>query len=288
MGNSISDLYKSIVLEMSALFPDEEARAIADRLFEHYFLLSPMQRILAASNCAPDDHTAQLKIAVSNVLKHVPLQYLLGKAWFMDMEFDVNESVLIPRPETEEMVSLILKSIHVNKSFQTIDILDIGTGSGCIAISLKKHLPHSRVSAVDISKEAIAVAMRNAEKNAVHIKFENVDILDSSQWQMLPEYNLIVSNPPYITHTEKLLMQPNVLEYEPHTALFVPDENPLLFYRSIMMFAKTKLITGGTLWLEINEAFGHEVVSLFENDMFKDRILLKDMFGKYRFVKVTK
>ncbi len=273
---------------MSSLFPEVEARAIADRLFEHYFRLSPIQRVLAASDHAPGDQTAQLKIAVSKVLNHVPLQYVLGKAWFMEMEFDVNESVLIPRPETEEMVSLILNSIPVNKSFQNIDILDIGTGSGCIAISLKKHLPHSSVSAVDISKEAIAVAMRNAEKNEVHITLKNVDILDSSQWNRLPDCNLIVSNPPYVTDSEKLLMQPNVIEYEPHTALFVPDDDPLLFYRSIMMFAKAKLISGGTLWLEINEAFGNEVVSLFGNDVFKERILLKDMFGKYRFVKVTK
>jgi release factor glutamine methyltransferase len=288
MGNSISDLYKSIVLEMSALFLDEEARAIADRLFEHYFLLSPIQRVLAASELAPDDKSEQMKIAVSKVLNHVPLQYVIGKAWFMDLEYDVNESVLIPRPETEEMVSLILKSISVIKSFRDIDILDIGTGSGCIAISLKKNLPHSGVSAVDISKKAIAVAERNAFKNEVKVNFMNVDILDSSQWQMLPECNLIVSNPPYVTESEKLEMKPNVINNEPHTALFVPDDDPLLFYRSIMMFAKTKLIPGGTLWLEINEAFGQDVVSLFENEMFKERILLKDMFGKHRFVKVTK
>jgi release factor glutamine methyltransferase len=288
MGNSISDLYKSIVLEMSALFLDEEARAIADRLFEHYFLLSPIQRVLAASELAPDDKSEQMKIAVSKVLNHVPLQYVIGKAWFMDLEYDVNESVLIPRPETEEMVSLILKSISVIKSFRDIDILDIGTGSGCIAISLKKNLPHSGVSAVDISKKAIAVAERNAFKNEVKVNFMNVDILDSSQWHMLPECNLIVSNPPYVTESEKLEMKPNVINNEPHTALFVPDDDPLLFYRSIMMFAKAKLIPGGTLWLEINEAFGQDVVSLFENEMFKERILLKDMFGKHRFVKVTK
>jgi len=273
---------------MSALFLDEEARAIADRLFEHYFLLSPIQRVLAASELAPDDKSEQMKIAVSKVLNHVPLQYVIGKAWFMDLEYDVNESVLIPRPETEEMVSLILKSISVIKSFRDIDILDIGTGSGCIAISLKKNLPHSGVSAVDISKKAIAVAERNAFKNEVKVNFMNVDILDSSQWHMLPECNLIVSNPPYVTESEKLEMKPNVINNEPHTALFVPDDDPLLFYRSIMMFAKTKLIPGGTLWLEINEAFGQDVVSLFENEMFKERILLKDMFGKHRFVKVTK
>ena len=273
---------------MSALFQDEEARAIADRLFEHYFLLSPIQRVLAASNPAPIDHTAQLKIAVSKVLKHVPLQYVLGKAWFMDMEFDVNDSVLIPRPETEEMVSLILKSISEIDSLRNFEIIDIGTGSGCIAISLKKHLPHSSVSAVDISKEALTVAKRNAFKNEVKVNFMNVDILDSTQWHIFPECNLIVSNPPYVTDSEKLMMKPNVINNEPHTALFVPDDDPLLFYRSIMMFAKTKLIPGGTLWLEINEAFGPDVVSLFENEMFKEPILLKDMFGKHRFVKVIK
>lgn len=288
MGYSIRDFYKSIVLEMSSLFSVEEARAITDRLFEHYFHLSPMQRVMAASEDAPDDYMAQLKLAVSKILSHIPLQYVIGKAWFLDMEFEVNESVLIPRPETEEMVSLIFKSISVNDGMRNFEIMDIGTGSGCIAISLKQNLPHSSVSAIDISEKALAVAERNAFKNEVQVNFMIVDILDSSQWHLLPECNLIVSNPPYVTESEKLKMKPNVLKNEPHSALFVPDDDPLLFYRSIMMFAKTKLISGGTLWLEINEAFGPEVVSLFENDMFKERILLKDMFGKYRFVKVTK
>jgi release factor glutamine methyltransferase len=288
MSATISDLYRSIVLEMSSLFSDEEARAIADRLFEHFFNLSPVQRVLEASQFAPDENTVQLKVAVSKVLEHIPLQYVLGKAWFMDMEFVVNESVLIPRPETEEMVSLIIKAFPLNESFQDFKILDIGTGSGCIAISLEKHIPHSVVWAVDISATAITVAEHNAVINQVPIKFVNVDILDSSQWQMLPECNLIVSNPPYVTNSEKLLMQPNVLKNEPHIALFVPDKDPLVFYRCIMDFAKTKLVKGGTIWLEINEAFGQQVLSLFENDMFSKRELLKDMFGKYRFVNVTK
>jgi len=288
MGYSIRDIYNSTVLEISGLLPEEEARAIADRLFEHYFHLSPIQRVMAYSRLAPNDQSAQIKTAIAQVLKHVPLQYVIGKAWFMDMEFDVNESVLIPRPETEELVSLILKSVPVIDSLRNFEIIDIGTGSGCIAISLKKHLPHSSVSAVDISKEAIAVAEGNALKNEAEVNFMNVDILDSLQWHVLPECNLIVSNPPYITLSEKLLMRPNVLNYEPHTALFVPDGDPLLFYRSIMMLAKAKLIPGGTLWLEINEAFGPDVVSLFENEMFKEQILLKDMFGKHRFVKVIK
>jgi len=273
---------------MSVVFPGVEARAIADRLFEYYFDLSPMQRVLEASELAPDENSGQLKIAVSKVLKHVPLQYVLGKAWFMNMEFVVNESVLIPRPETEEMVSLIIKTFPLNESFQDFNILDIGTGSGCIAISLKKHFPHSVVWAVDISATSITVAEHNTVINQVPIKFVNADILDSSQWQMLPECNLIVSNPPYVTESEKLLMKPNVLEYEPHTALFVPDKDPLIFYRCIMNFAKTKLVKGGTIWLEINEAFGQQVLYLFENEMFSKRELLKDMFGKYRFVKVTK
>jgi release factor glutamine methyltransferase len=288
MENSISNLYKSIVLEMSALFSGEEARAIADRLFEHYFHLSPMQRVMATSELAPDDKSDQMKIAVSKILNHVPLQYVIGKTWFMDLEFEVNESVLIPRPETEEMVSLILESFPGNESFSDLRILDIGTGSGCIAISLKKNIPHSSVSAVDISKAAIAVAERNAIKNEVQVNFIKVDILDPLQWHMLPECNLIVSNPPYVTDSEKLLMQPNVLEYEPHTALFVPDDDPLVFYRNIMMFAKAKLISGGIIWLEINEAFGNDVISLFETEIFQEHELVKDMFGKHRFVKVKK
>ena len=288
MANLISDLYKSFVLEMSVLFPDEEARAIADRLFEHYFHLSPLQRVMAGSAAAPDDKSQMIRIAVNKILKNIPLQYVLGKAWFMDMEFEVNESVLIPRPETEEMVSLILKSSAQNESFQNFKILDIGTGSGCIAISLKKHIPQSIVSAVDISATAIALAKHNALINDIQVNFLNADILDSSQWDNLPECNLIVSNPPYVTESEKLLMKPNVLEYEPHTALFVPDDDPLLFYRCIKDFAKNRLVNGGAIWLEINEGYGQEVLSLFDENWFTERELLKDMFGKYRFVKVTK
>jgi release factor glutamine methyltransferase len=284
----ISDLYKSIVLEMSVLFPDEEARAIADRLFEHYFHLSPLQRVMAGSAAAAVEKSQLIRIAVNKILKNIPLQYVLGKAWFMDMEFEVNESVLIPRPETEEMVSLILKSSAKNESFQKFKILDIGTGSGCIAISLKKHIPQSTVSAVDISEPAITIAERNAVKYGVKVHFFKADILDASQWHLFPECNMIISNPPYVTESEKLLMKPNVLEYEPHTALFVPDNDPLVFYRCIQDFAKSRLVNGGTVWLEINEAFGKEVLSLFDENWFTERELLKDIFGKYRFVKVTK
>lgn len=289
MGYSIRDFYKSIVLEMSSLFSVEEARAITDRLFEHYFHLSPMQRVMAASEDAPDDYTAQLKLAVSKILSHIPLQYVLGKAWFMDMEFEVNESVLIPRPETEEMVSLILKSISFNdNALRNFEIIDIGSGSGCIAISLKKNLPHSSVSAVDISKKALAVAERNAFKNEVQVNFMNVDILDSSQWHMLPECNLIVSNPPYVTESEKLKMKPNVLKNEPHSALFVPDDDPLLFYHEIIAFAKIKLRDQGCLWFEINEMFGNELRVLAYNQGFKEVNLIFDFRGKSRFLQCFK
>lgn len=288
MADSIHNLYKTIVLKLKAIYADEEARAMADRLFEHYFHLIPTQRVMAGNTIADETRLTLIEESVSKLLSHVPLQYVLGSAFFMDLELFVNSSVLIPRPETEELVSLILKHYSGRKTGKGLKILDIGTGSGCIAIALNRYLPESHVSAIDISEEAIKVAAANAERNLATVNFIKADILDHAQWDTFPKFDIIVSNPPYVTQAEKRLMQPNVINYEPHTALFVPDDDPLLFYREIMMLAKIKLCEGGSLWFEINEIFGDDLKNMALSQGFKEINIIFDFHGKSRFLQCLK
>jgi len=284
MTYSVSDFYKSIVLKLKALYDSEEAHAMADRLFDHFLQLSPTRRVLSAKTVANDDKISFLEEAVNKLLQNVPLQYVLGKAYFMEMEFVVNPSVLIPRPETEELVSIILKQYSDRQKGEQLSILDIGTGSGCIPIALKRYLPESNVSAIDISEEALKVAVKNAAINKVEINFFKADILDQAQSMLLPQFGLIVSNPPYVTFDEKKYMKPNVVDHEPHTALFVPNDDPLVFYREILSLAKSKLSDGGSLWFEINEKFGVELKDMAMNQGFREVNIIFDFRGKSRFL----
>ncbi len=288
MIHTIQQLYSDTTLKLKALYADEEARAITDRLFEHYFNITPVQRVLSGKDHADEDKIHMLEEAVKMLLNHVPLQYVIGSAYFMDMDFSVNSSVLIPRPETEELVSLIVKNFSTAQNEYRLRILDIGTGSGCIAISLSRFLHGSTVTAVDISKEAIQVAKANADKNNAKVHFVCADILDPSQWDNLPQVDLIVSNPPYVTETEKNFMLPNVINYEPHIALFVPDDDPLRFYSAIIAFAKIKLSPGGSLWFEINEMFGEELRDMAINKGFREINIFFDIRGKSRFLHAIK
>ena len=288
MNHTNQQLYSYTVLKLRALYPDEEARAIADRLFEHYFNFTPVQRVLSRKVPVVEDKITLFEQALTKLLNQVPLQYVIGSAYFMDMEFSVNSSVLIPRPETEELVSMIVKYCSTAIQDQNLKIMDIGTGSGCIAVSLSRNLAGSQVTAVDISQEAIKVAESNAIKNNAEVGFLCVDILDTTQWDALPQADIIVSNPPYVTESEKLLMLPNVFNYEPHTALFVPDDDPLLFYSAIIAFAKIKLRKAGSLWFEINEMFGEELQNMAINQGFRRANIIFDIRGKSRFLQCFK
>jgi release factor glutamine methyltransferase len=288
MTHSIYSLFKDTVLKLKALYPDEEARAMADRLFENYLDITPTQRVISGSLHVNADKQHLINEAAAKLVNHVPLQYITGKAFFMDMAFYVNPSVLIPRPETEELVSLVLNAYPDKKSDQKLRILDIGTGSGCIAISLKRFLHGSIVTAVDNSQDALMVAAVNAEKIGVEISFIYADILNQTHWNRLPQCDLIVSNPPYITCAEKQLMQPNVLDYEPHSALFVPDRNPLIFYSHILELANSKLYEHGSIWFEINEMFGDELKTMAISQGFKNANIIFDIRGKSRFLQCSK
>ena len=288
MATETNKLYKAIVLELNTLYAIEESRSMADRIFEHFLGITPTQRVILGSEALHNYKSVLIETTVKRLLNQEPLQYVLGKAYFLDMEFDVDPSVLIPRPETEELVSLIIDSFSKNEFDNRLKIIDIGTGSGCIAVGLKHNFPDSEIFAVDLSEKAMEVAAANAAKNKAEVNFINVDILDNKLWDLLPECNLIVSNPPYVTLAEKQFMQPNVLEHEPDMALFVPDEDPLVFYSAIMAFAKVKLTKGGHLWFEINEMFGNEMKQLALNQGFTDVNIIFDFRGKSRFLHCRK
>lgn len=209
-----------------------------------------------------------------------PIQYIFGRAYFYGLEFEVNENTLIPRPETEELVEwIIIENQHARKGA----ILDIGTGSGCIAISLSKNLSDTAVSAIDVSEQALAVAKRNSDHNKTDVTFIKQDILAA---ESLPQtFDVIVSNPPYVRHLEKVEIKENVLQYEPHLALFVEDNDALLFYRKIALLAKGNLVPNGKLYFEINQYLGTEMIEMLENFGFRDIVLKKDIYGNDRMIR---
>ncbi len=223
-----------------------------------------------------------------------PIQYITGEAWFYGLQFEVNENTLIPRPETEELVEWILNS-PITQHQTPITILDIGTGSGCIPIALKSNVPQANVSAIDVSEKALEVAKRNAALNKVTINFIQANILEVQDLSKLPSskihlpssYNIIVSNPPYVRNLEKQEIKKNVLDYEPHLALFVEDTDALLFYRKIAQLALKNLSPNGLLFFEINQYLGKETVELLENIGFKNIELKKDIYGNDRMVKCS-
>jgi release factor glutamine methyltransferase len=234
------------------------------------------------------NHLKKWNSIVSDLKVNKPIQYIFGETEFYGLRFLVNENTLIPRQETEELVELIIESTNYELRNTKLKVLDIGTGSGCIAISLAKHLPTSEVFAIDVSKEALATAKKNAELNKVAINFILTNILDVIKLRALEgldkQFDIIVSNPPYVRNLEKAEIKPNVLEYEPHLALFVDDIDALLFYRKIAELAIKNLNPNGKLYFEINQYLGKETVELVESFGFKNVKLIKDIYGNDRIV----
>ena len=223
---------------------------------------------------------------LADLQQEKPIQYITGEAWFYGLRFEVNENTLIPRPETEELVEWIIESQKSKVQSQKLEILDIGTGTGCIPISLKVNLPQANVSAIDVSEKALEVAKRNAASNKVEINFIQTNILEAEDLNQ--NFDIIVSNPPYVRNLEKQEIKKNVLEYEPHLALFVEDTDALLFYRKIAQLALKNLSPNGLLFFEINQYLGKETVELLENLGFKNIELKKDMYGNDRMIRCEK
>ncbi len=222
---------------------------------------------------------------LADLQQEKPIQYITGEAWFYGLQFEVNENTLIPRPETEELVEWIIESQKSKFQSQKLEILDIGTGTGCIPISLKLNLPQANVSAIDVSEQALDVAKRNAASNKVEINFILANILEVKDLNQ--HFDIIVSNPPYVRNLEKEEIKKNVLEYEPHLALFVEDTDALLFYRKIAQLALKNLTPNGLLFFEINQYLGKETVELLQNLGFKNIELKKDIYGNNRMIKCS-
>jgi release factor glutamine methyltransferase len=279
----ISNFKKQFFSELSGLYPETEIQSFFNILIELKLNLSRIEVALQPDLAISETTITFLQKAIAALKKNIPIQYITGETGFYGLKFNVNESVLIPRPETEELVDWILENSKPKTQNSKLKILDIGTGSGCIAISLAKNLSNTDVFALDISSEALKIAKKNALLNNVDIYFSEIDILNTPD---LPEkYNIIVSNPPYVRELEKELMQQNVLAYEPHLALFVKDNNPLLFYDRIADLANKHLSKKGSLYFEINQYLGNETVALLKQKGFQNIELKKDIFGVDRMIK---
>ncbi|MBK5208987.1 MAG: peptide chain release factor N(5)-glutamine methyltransferase [Flavobacteriaceae bacterium] len=276
----IQEFKRHFFLELSNLYPETEIQSFFNILVEFKLHLSRIQLALEHNFNLDNDDLVFLQNALSKLKYQIPIQYILGETAFYGLQFKVDKNVLIPRPETEELVDWIIQN-HKNKN--NLKILDIGSGSGCIAISLAKNLPNAEVSAIDISAEALNVAKNNAALNQVNVNFLKADILTISK---LPgTFDIIVSNPPYVRELEKTQMQQNVLSNEPHIALFVKNENPLLFYDKIAELTKNHLTENGVLYFEINQYLGSKTVDLLKTKGFINIELKKDIYGVDRMVK---
>src|SRR6478736_4753576 len=252
--------------ELKNVYESDELRNIIELVVEH---ITNMSRAEQVKNKVPYLTCTQLEdldAITERLKKNEPVQYVLGEAWFAGMKFKVNKNVLIPRPETEELVDWIVKESQTSKVKS--EIIDIGTGSGCIPITLKKKLPETNISGIDVCSEALFTATENAIELNTEVNFLLVDFLDEEKWKELDQYDIIVSNPPYVKQSEINSMQDRVKEFEPHLALFVPDEDALLFYKKLSDFSLKHLKPGGSLFVEINQSLGEQVVNLFESAGF--------------------
>ena len=283
---TIREFTASLATALHPAYPERETQAIATLVVEHLLDIDSLQRMMDAQQTVPPAALAALPALQERLLAHEPVQYVLGQAFFGEMTLEVTPATLIPRPETEELVRLIAQEQQGRAGLR---VLDVGTGSGCIAIALACALPNAAVLAVDISEEALAVARRNAARYAPTVAFQQVDILRATPAGLAAgTLDVLVSNPPYVRESERPLMRDNVLAWEPATALFVPDHDPLLFYRRLCEVGHELLLPGGVLYLEINETLGPETEALLTDHGYEDVRVLTDMFGKPRMVRGTR
>ena len=279
---SLQDTKQAMKHQLSNVYDALELNSIVNILIEEVTGWDALHQNIHKNDALEQSHTDQLTQYVEKLLTGKPLQYIIGKAWFMGKAFMVNEAVLIPRPETEELVEWIVEYAQIiNKP---LSILDIGTGSGCIPISLKQAIPNASITAIDISKEALAVAQQNATAHNTNIEWIELDILQTKH--LKDQYDIIVSNPPYIPLREKPNMQSQVIDHEPAIALFVPDQYPLIFYSKIAHIGKSALKPNGQLFFEIHYDQGEAILALL-NEMGYHAELRQDIYGKDRMVRAS-
>ncbi|HVK97190.1 MAG TPA: peptide chain release factor N(5)-glutamine methyltransferase, partial [Flavisolibacter sp.] len=297
----ISEAERFLKQELQKIYEDPEAFNIAGFIVEEITAFQKAERIAKKDALLTSEQQQQLHALLERLQQHEPLQYALGKAWFYGLPFFVNPSVLIPRPETEELVDWIIndvKELQVDDVFEKaateadktkqLKIIDVGTGSGCIALSLKHAMPKAEVWGCDISDEALNVARRNGSALDIRVDFQGVNFLDIAQQKALPTVDIVVSNPPYVPLKDKEQMNKNVVDHEPHLALFVPDNDALVFYKAVVEFGKHRLYDNGLIYMEIHEELAEDVVTLFTKNGYVDIEVKKDMQGKERMIKVRK
>lgn len=278
---NILNLFKELVLQLQSIYDEQESTNIAALIFEKITGVRNAEKINPTKKLN-SIHLDQLQNFTSQLLKNKPVQYVINESWFDGIQLVLNESVLIPRPETEELVDWIKKSYSKNAVLQ---IIEIGTGSGCIALALKKHFTNASIIAIDISEKALQVAQENASIQKLEIQFLQIDFLKG--FELKKQFNIIVSNPPYIKLCEQNSILPHILQYEPHEALFVQDDNALIFYEKIALFGKDYLMKDGNIFVELNEALAFETKLLFENYHYKNVEIKKDMQEKNRMLKAS-
>ena len=273
------ELFKA---QLSSLYPQEEISSFEQLAFAKYTTYTPAMLVMHANQELAKEESVALNTVLERLQYQEPIQYILGDTEFYGLPFQVNPATLIPRPETEELVDWILTDLDEKQAYT---ILDIGTGSGCIGISLKKNRPAANVVAYDISLDALDTAQANAQLNKAQVQFEQIDILKTTT--LSSTFDCIVSNPPYVRQQEQEHMKPNVLDYEPHQALFVPDDDALVFYKHIGKIAKQSLTPNGVLFFEINQYLGTTTVNLLKDIGFTTVELRKDLSGNDRMIKAS-
>lgn len=284
---TISQFYIDFKNKLKTIYDDRETENIADWVFEHVTGLQKLERRLNVNHQLNETDLSQLQKYLKELLEHKPVQYVLQETWFYKRKFFVDENVLIPRPETEELVEWIISDSHADSQHsKPTNIIDIGTGSGCIAVSLKKELASANITAIDVSEKALEIAKKNASVFNTPIGFIEINFLDETEWNNLKTYDLIVSNPPYIPIKEKNIMAKNVTEFEPSIALFVNNNDPFIFYKKIAGFAKSHLNRNGKIYVEVHENYAKEVKDIFEQTGFTSEIR-KDIYGNARMVKAV-
>ncbi len=281
--------YNDFLMKLTSIYDSREAAHITDWVFEYTTGLKRWERVSNKSVALEEDIFQRLEKYLCELLQHKPVQYVLHEAWFYKMKLYVDEHVLIPRPETEELVEWVIgdvRSTMYDVRYDEVKILDVGTGSGCIPVSIKKELLHADLMAIDISTDALQVACKNADTFKTKIDFLQLDFLNEGRWNSLGVYDVIVSNPPYIPENEKGKLARNVTAFEPGIALFVDNNNPFLFYDNIARFAQSHLKPNGKIFVEIHEDFSKEIQEIFLNYDFKTEVR-KDIYGKERMIKAT-
>ena len=282
----LKDIQDIFHKELDLIYGKDEVDSFFFMILDDYFNIFRIELALKPELSISKEEQTPIFKALDDLKNEKPIQYILGKTEFFGLQFKVNNHVLIPRPETEELVDWILQNANIESELR---ILDVGTGSGCIAISLAKHLANSKIFALDVSSEALELAKENANLNNVDVKFVQSNILNKNlNFTQDKKFDIIVSNPPYVKMKDKDQIKPNVLNYEPHLALFVEDKDPLKFFSAISKFAISNLNKEGLLFFEINEYLGNKVKKLLKDQEFRNIELRKDIFGKDRMIKATR